>query len=232
MGVANRYPQPISQSSPKSPVTEAYRTVRTNIQFASVVDELQVLLFTSSQASEGKTTTAANVAVVSAQSGKRVLLIDTDMRKPQIHHRFQVSNLDGLSSILIRERTLTECIVNTKTTNLFILPSGPIPPNPSEMLSSKNFAQLMETCREEFDLVILDSPPVLAVTDALVLTKVADGVVFVVDAQGTNRNLAQKAIGALQQVNARMLGIVLNNAERSNLDGYYYYYSQDQSVSR
>lgn len=230
---SNAPSQLIAEKSPRSPVAEAYRTVRTNIQFASAVDDLKVILMTSSVPEEGKTSTAANVAIVSAQAGKKVLLMDADMRKPQVHQRFQISNLTGLSSILIKERTLEECVTEAHTPGLFLLPSGPIPPNPSEMLASKTFAQLVEVCKESYDLIVIDSPPVLSVSDPLVLTRVAEGVVFVVDSKRTNRNLAQKSIGALQQVGARVLGVVLNRIERRGAEGYYYYnyYQADSKAS-
>ncbi|WP_233095926.1 CpsD/CapB family tyrosine-protein kinase [Alicyclobacillus sp. SO9] len=225
MALSNRYPQPIAQSSPKSPVAEAFRTIRTNIQFAGVVQETKVILVTSSQPGEGKTSTVSNLAIVSAQAGNRVLLLDADMRKPQVHQRFQISNLDGLSNVLIKERALKDCISTSETPNLYLLPSGPIPPNPSEMLASKSFAALVERCREDFDMVFIDSPPILAVTDALILTRITDGTILVVDAQNTNRNSAIKAVSMLKQVNARILGTTLNRVPRKSEGSYYYYYS-------
>jgi capsular exopolysaccharide synthesis family protein len=197
-----------------------------------VVQDTRVILVTSSQAGEGKTATTSNIAVVSAQAGKRVLLIDADMRKPQIHHRFNISNLNGLSSVLIKDRTLEECIVPAVTPNLFLLPSGPIPPNPSEMLSSQTFLDLIEQCRNEYDFIVLDSPPVLAVADAMILTRAVDGTVVVVDAQQTSRGLAQKAVESLRQVNARILGVVLNRIPKGKHNAYYYYqyYSHAETI--
>lgn len=230
MPLTNRYPLPIAQTNPRSPVTEAYRTVRTNIQFAGVVQDTNVVLVTSSQSSEGKTSTASNLAVVSAQAGKRVLLIDADLRKPQMHHRFQISNLYGLSSVLIRDSSLPEAALPTSIDNLWVLPSGPIPPNPSEMLASPAFTSLIEDCCNAYDMLIIDSPPVLAVADALILTRCSDGVLFVVDSQSTNRGQAQKAVASLQQVNARILGVVLNRLSRKGTEGYYYYYYYGQNA--
>ncbi|MCF8566821.1 CpsD/CapB family tyrosine-protein kinase [Alicyclobacillus tolerans] len=233
MALTNRNPLPITLSNPRSPVTEAYRTIRTNLQFASVVDDVQVVMTTSSLPGEGKTSTVSNLAVVTAQSGKRVLLIDADMRKPQIHQRFHTSNLTGLSSILIKESSLEECTMEGAIDGLFILPSGPIPPNPSELLSSKPFTRLIEACREQYDLILVDSPPVLSVADGLALTRSVDGVVFVVDAQNTNRVMAKKAVDSLQQIGARILGVVLNKAKRNAKDSYYYYnyYSSNHKVN-
>lgn len=214
---------PIAHSKPQSPVSEAYRTVRTNLQFASVVEDTKVILMTSALPGEGKTSTAANLAVVSAQAGKRVLLVDADMRKPQVHHRFQISNLDGLSNLIIKEREVSDCVVASEVDGLFLLPSGPIPPNPSEMLASAAFSSLLAALRDDYDLVIIDSPPVLSVADSLILTRAADGVVFVVDSKHTNRTLSQKGIASLQQVNAKILGVVLNRVDASKSGSYYYY---------
>jgi capsular exopolysaccharide synthesis family protein len=170
-----RFAKPIAQTNPKSPITEAYRTIRTNVQFASVISDAKTILVTSSVPGEGKTSTAANLAVVSAQTGKKVILVDTDLRKPQIHLRFQVSNLYGLSSVLIKERSLEECILPSETPGLDLLPSGAVPPNPYEILASKPFTELMERLESEYDMVLLDTPPVLSVADALVLTRSAEG---------------------------------------------------------
>jgi capsular exopolysaccharide synthesis family protein len=231
LALTTRNPLPIAQTNPRSPITEAYRTIRTNIQFASVTNDIQTMLITSSSPSEGKTSTSANLAVVYAQTGKKVLLIDADLRKPQVHQRFRVSNLNGLSSVLIKERTLQECVVNVGTTGLYVLPSGPIPPNPAEMLSSAAFAVFLKHCREMFDFVIIDTPPVLSVADALIVSSLVDGVVFVVDAKSTNRTVAKKAVQALEKVNAKILGVVLNRVQKKAADYYYYhYYSSDESV--
>jgi capsular exopolysaccharide synthesis family protein len=233
MALSNKNPRPIAQTNPRSPITEAYRTVRTNVQFASVDGDVRVILVTSSLPSEGKTSTACNVAVVSAEAGKRVLLIDADMRKPQVHQRFQISNLYGLTSVLIKEKSFDECAFVSQIPGLTVLPSGPIPPNPYEMLASEAFSDLIQSCKDTYDVVIVDSPPILSVADALVISRSADGVVFVVDAKKTNRAHAKKATLALQQVNARILGVVLNRLERKSTEGYYYYnyYSSGESAS-
>lgn len=233
MTLINRNSMPIAQTNPKSPITEAYRTIRTNLQFASAVDDVQVILTTSTLPSEGKTSTISNTGIVTAEAGRSVLLIDADLRKPQVHQRFQVSNLQGLSTVLIREAEFEDCVMESGTDGLFLLPSGPIPPNPSEILSSKRFAELIERAKQTYDLILVDSPPVLSVSDALVLTRIADGVLFVLDAQSTNRKLAQKAVASLQQVNARILGVVLNRIknEPGNSQYYYNYYNTGPSVS-
>ncbi|MCL6598844.1 MAG: CpsD/CapB family tyrosine-protein kinase [Alicyclobacillus macrosporangiidus] len=234
LALSTRNPQPITITQPKSLISEAYRNIRTNIQFSTAVNDMRTVMFTSTLPEEGKTSTASNVAVVSAQAGKRVLLVDADLRKPQVHHRFQVSNLDGLSTVLIRERRLEECIIESQVHNLYLLPSGPIPPNPSEMLSSRVFSALAQHCAQEYDVVIFDTPPVLSVTDALVVSQLADGVVFVVNARKTNRNLARQAVAALQQVNARILGVVLNRVQQRDRQygyTYSYYYASEEKLS-
>lgn len=223
MSSGNTNQLPIAQTHPKSPITESYRTIRTNLQFASAVADVKIVMTTSTLPGEGKTSTISNTAIVTAQAGKRVLLVDADLRKPQVHQRFQVSNLQGLSSILIREGTLADCIVNTEVDGLYILPSGPIPPNPSELLASKRFAEVLEEASAQFDLILIDSPPVLVVTDALILGRVANGVIFVLDAQSTNRKLAQRAVSQLQQVDARILGTVLNRMKKQPGSDYHYY---------
>lgn len=230
MARSNRRTQTLMQLNPPAFVTEAYKTIRTNIQFAAVAGKTQIILITSSEPGEGKTYTAANLATVSAQAGNSVLLIDGDMRKPQVHQRFQVSNLVGLSTVMIKEESLESCLMDTHVPNLSVLPSGPIPPNPSELLASQSFAELLEECQRYFDLIYIDSPPILAVTDALVLGRITDGTIMVVDAQHTNRNAAIKAVSMLNQVNTRFLGVVLNRIERKSGTAYYYYYQQSVPV--
>lgn len=216
----------IAQTQPQSPITEAYRTIRTNLQYASVDKETKVISVTSSGPGEGKTSTTSNVGIVAAQAGKRVLIIDADLRKPQIHIRFRVSNLYGLSNVLTKDCSLQEAVVQSDVANLSLLPSGPIPPNPSEMLSSRAFKELLAYGRENYDLVLVDTPPVLAVADALIVTTNVDGTLLVVDSQSTNRKAALQTKMAIEQVHGRLLGVVLNRVKRRHGDGYYYYYPQ------
>ncbi len=233
LSLKNQTLGPIAQVNPRSPTTESYRTIRTNIQFAGVAKNVKVILTTSTVPGEGKTFTTCNLAVVAAQAGKRVLVIDSDMRKPQLHQNFQVSNLTGLSSLLIKENSFDECVIESKTPGLFLLPSGPIPPNPSEMLGSRAFAQLIDECREEFDLILLDSPPIMSVTDALILARLADGVVIVINSQRTSRATIGKAVKSLQQIEARILGVVLNRVKTQKGESYYYqsYYGVEEAAT-
>lgn len=213
----------ISLSNPKSPIAEQFRTIRTNIQFTSVDEELKTLIVTSAGPAEGKSTTTANLAVVFAQQGKKVLMIDADLRKPTVHYTFNKENYSGLSNVLTKQETLDEAIQPTSQENLFVLTSGPIPPNPSELLGSKGMRSLLEEAKQEFDVIILDSPPVLAVTDAQVLSNLTDGVVLVVSAGKTEVDAAKKAKELLQSAKAKILGVVLNNKKVQDSQYYYYY---------
>lgn len=210
-------------TSPKSPIAEQFRTIRTNIQFSSIDQELQTIIVTSSGPAEGKSTTTANLAVVFAQQGKRVLLIDSDLRKPTVHYTFRLENHVGLSNVLTRQSTLQEAVKETAQEKLWVLSSGPIPPNPSELLGSKGMQVLLEQAKEEYDVIILDTPPVLAVTDAQVLSNIADGVVLVVSSGKTETESAKKAKELLDSAKAKILGVVLNNKKAEDSQYYYYY---------
>jgi len=181
-------------------------------------------MFTSSNPGEGKSTTASNLAVVYAQADKKVLLVDADLRKPTVHHFFTVSNRGGLTSVLTGQQSLAAAVKDTSIDNLQILTSGPIPPNPSELLSSKKMANLLVELREKYDIIIVDTPPVLAVADAQIVSTLCDGTVLVLNAGRVKRELAAKAKANLEHAKARILGVVLNNLERKTADAYYYYY--------
>lgn len=213
----------ISMSSPKSPIAEQFRTIRTNIQFTSVDEEVKTIIVTSAGPAEGKSTTTANLAVVFAQQGKRVLLIDADLRKPTVHYTFRKENHVGLSNVLTRQATLDEAVQTTSQDNLYVLPSGPIPPNPSELLGSKGMQSMLQLAKNEYDVIILDSPPVLVVTDAQVLSNITDGVVLVVSAGKTEVESAKKAKELLDSAKAKILGVVLNNKKVQDSQYYYYY---------
>ncbi|MCM3630335.1 CpsD/CapB family tyrosine-protein kinase [Paenibacillus glycanilyticus] len=218
----------ISIINPRSPVSETYRTLRTNIEFAAIDSALQVIMVSSAGPGEGKSTTIANLAVTYSQSDRKVVLIDADMRKPTAHKTFQISNRFGLSSVISQQSTLQEVIQSTDIPNMDVITAGPIPPNPAEMLASKRMTALLDELRTMYDIILVDTPPLLAVTDAQIAATKSDGVVLVVDQGRVKRQFAQKAIQNLQNVNARILGVVLNNVKRrSNEEAYYYYYSAD-----
>lgn len=215
----------IVHHSPKSPVAEAYRTLRTNIQFTALGKKLQLLLVTSAGPDEGKTTTLANLGVALAQSGSRVLIVDADLRRPALHRLLGRHERIGLTNVLVGTVTLEEAIQDTDVPNMFYLGSGPLPPNPSEMLGSEAMAELIGRLRNLYDVVLFDCPPVVAITDAAVLAPRVDGVLLVVRAGYTDRQAARQARINLQRVGARILGVVLNDVElRSGRYGYYYYY--------
>lgn len=216
--------QLIAKINPNSPISEQYRTIRTNLQFASVDKELGSILVTSAAPSEGKSLTVANLAVVYAQQGKKILLIDADLRKPTVHYTFRLDNLTGLSTVLVGEEEFTEVIQDSDVENLSVLTSGPIPPNPSELLGSKRMEQFLEDASQFYDVIIIDSPPVLAVADAQILANVVDGSLLVVRSGQTEYEAAEKAKEALERTTSKLLGAVLNDREKKGSNSYYYYY--------
>jgi capsular exopolysaccharide synthesis family protein len=226
---SNNYPL-ITELSPKAPISEAYRKLRTNIQFSSIDHPVRTILVTSALPEEGKSTTIANLAVAYSQEGKKVLLIDADLRKPTLHRYFKISNRFGLTNILTNpDRSEEMNITETHIPNLSIISSGPIPPNPSELLSSKRMASFMSSAKERYDLILIDSPPILAVTDSQILSAICDGVAMVVNYGQTKREIAKKALDNLAHSNARVLGVVLNNKVMNKQDtSYYYYYAQKE----
>jgi capsular exopolysaccharide synthesis family protein len=214
----------ITDVNPKSPISEAYRTLRTNLDFSSIDEQLQVIMLTSAGPGEGKSTTAANLAVAYAQADKKVLLIDADLRKPTMHHIFEKTNRLGLTNVISGQQKVKDVILQTHIHNLSILTSGPIPPNPSEILASKRMNVLIEEMKLIYDMIIFDTPPALAVTDAQIVATKCDGVILVIDSGKVKREVVLKTKASLLQVQARILGAVLNNMERGIEGSYYYYY--------
>jgi len=207
---------------PTSNVTESYRGIRTGILFSSPDNPPQVILMTSSGPLEGKTTSATNLSVCMANAESRVLLMDCDMRRPRIHKVFNVNGTIGLSSLLVGTHSLKDAIVASPVKGLDILPAGPIPPNPSEIVGSKKMGQLLTVLRKKYARVVIDSPPISLVTDAVVLAQIVDSVLMVIRAGETPRPLIQNSLDQLQTVNANIMGAVLN-AVSVGRDGYYYY---------
>ncbi|MGN4771286.1 CpsD/CapB family tyrosine-protein kinase [Bacillus albus] len=216
----NRY-QLIAHQKPKSPIFEQYRNIRTNIEFIAVEKNIQSLLITSANPSEGKTTTAANLAVVFSQQGKKVLLIDADMRKPTVHIMFQIDNIFGLTNVLIQNEQLEKCIQKTVVENLHCLSCGPIPPNPVDLLGSKAMCKLLDRTYSIYDLVILDLPPILAVTDARIMANQCDASLFVIRSGVTKREDVVKGAGLLKKANGKFLGVVLNDCVSESWNHYY-----------
>lgn len=213
----------ITIQSPKSIVSEQFKTIRTNINFSMPDQDIQTMIVTSSTPGEGKSTISSNSSIVFAQSGKKVLLLDADMRKPTAHYTFGIPNAVGLSTLLTRQHTIAEVVHQTEVEGLEVITSGPIPPNPAELLGSKTMDQLISQLTERYDIVIFDAPPVLSVTDAQILSNKCQGTILVVNSGKAEKDGVIKAKEALVASQANILGVVLNNYVLDK-DHYYYQY--------
>jgi len=218
--------QLVSHFDPKSPISEAYRTLRTNIQFKNLNSgkKTHSLLVTSSAPKEGKSTTIANLAITMAQMGSKTLLVDTDLRRPVIHSIFNLKKEKGITNYLMGKYSFEEVVKTTLIDNLYLVTSGPLPPNPSEILSSDAMKEFFKEAHSQFDVLLLDSPPIIAVTDAAVLSTMVDGVLLVIKAHQTPRDVIKRAKSLLDNVNAPILGCILNSVDIEKGYGSYYYY--------
>lgn len=220
----------IMAKNPKSPISEAYRIIRTNIDFSSIDKEIVTILVTSSEPEEGKTTTASNIALAYAQTGKKTLLLDCDLRKPGIYKMFKISNSIGFSNMMADNLKFTDIVYSFNET-LDILPAGTVPPNPSEILSSNKMKNFIKEASESYERIIIDSPPVNVVTDTQILSSIADGVIFIVRSGKINIDSANRAKELLLKAKANILGVVLRRVRDSRRkygpSGYYYYYSEE-----
>ena len=237
-GKAKPQTELVTLSDTRSGGAEAYRTLRTNLLFSAAVHALHRIVITSPGPEEGKSTTAANLAIAFAQQGHRVLLIDCDLRRARIHRIFEETNMPGLTSVLVGGDTLAQAIRPTRIDGLMILPSGALPPNPAELLGSAQMRALLEKLSETYDLLILDTPPLLAASDAAIVSRMTDGAVVVVRAGRTERSAVQAAVQQLATVGARVLGTVLNDPDAevpkyARYYGYYYnnYYEYSNETS-
>lgn len=212
----------IVEKKPKSVSAEAYRTLRTNIQYSSFDKEMKAIVVTSAEPGEGKSTTAGNIAISFAQANKKTIMIDCDLRKPSLHRKFKISNMIGLSDVLIGKEHINDAI-HEYCENLDILPSGKLPPNPSEMLGSKAMERLINELRTKYDIIILDTAPIQAVTDAQILSTKVDGSILVVRAEKTKKDSVLQAKALLNQVGANIIGVVLNGVDNVAKKYYYYY---------
>jgi capsular exopolysaccharide synthesis family protein len=210
---------------PKSPATEAFRSIRTNLQFMSPDRELKIIMVTGAEPGVGKSTIAANLALTFSMTGEKAFLLDTDMRKPMLHKLFDLPNFQGLSSYLAgKEDDLDQLITECKHSGTYLLSSGPIPPNPSEMLNSQRMVRLLNKLREREGITIIDAPPLLPVTDSVLLSQKIDGVVLVASANETKKEVYKKGLERLKRVNANVLGSVLNKFPVKK-NSYYNYQS-------
>lgn len=215
----------IVHDNPKAVSSEAFRTLRTNLQFTSPDRKLRSVLVTSSGPDEGKSTVIANLAIAWVQSGSRVVLVDCDLRKPVQHRIFNVPNLPGLTGYLTENVPLEEVIVPTRIIDgLDLVPSGPVPPNPAELLQSKRMGSLLEQLQADYDYVLFDAAPVIAVTDAAVLAGQVDGTVLVVRHGHVPNDIALQAKTFLDNAQARLLGVILNRVPLHQSKNHYYYY--------
>lgn len=209
---------------------EVYRHLRTNIEYSSVDKKIHVINITSTQPGEGKTTTSTNLSIVSSGQYGRVLLVDCDMRKPQVHKRFNISNRFGLSNVLAGDNVNIPDSYFSKFKDkntegvLYVLPAGVKVPNPTELLSSEKFKEFVECMRMRFEFIILDCPPVLSVSDCIPVSRVSDGTLFVVSSKDTDKNDAKTALQQLQRNGANVIGTVLNKVDKTNESSYYSYY--------
>lgn len=218
----------ITHYDSRSPVSEAYRAIRTNLQFAGAGKQLKTLVFTSAVPGEGKSTTVANLAIVMGQDDKHILLIDCDMRKPVVHRRFGLLNR-GLSNCFAEDLPLKEVIQADVFPNLDVVTSGPVPPNPAELLGSKKMEALLQEAAETYDYVFLDMPPVLAVTDAALMSSRVDGTVIILGSGDISPDEGKQAKELLEKVHANILGVILNKVPQHHKSGYYYYYYYDEN---
>ena len=220
----------ITLTQPKSPISEAYRTLRTNLQFSNVDGDLKTISITSSGPAEGKTMTLCNVAETFAQSGKRTLIIDADLRKPRVHKVFKLSNAVGLTNVLTGQEKF-EDVLQITGSHLQVLTSGPIPPNPAELLESKAMKQLLELLSQHFDVILIDTPPVGVVTDGAIVARMVDGTILTVASHKTQIDGAKRAKQLLEQVNARIIGVVMTMMPVSKKGYYgYQYYNYEEQV--
>lgn len=213
----------VALREPRSPAAEAYRTLRTNIQFSSLDKPLRTLLLTSTAPDEGKSMVLANLAITMAQAEQRVLLVDCDLHRPGLHTLFELPNEEGLTTVLLDQSNTTLPLRPTAVAGLHVLTSGPLPPRPADLLGSRRMEAVIARLHDEADMVLFDTPPVTAVTDAAVLATRLDGVLLVMRAGTTRRDRAREARRLLEKVKANIVGVVLNNAPLETTYGYGYY---------
>ena len=215
----------ITFKEPKSPVSEAYRSIRTNIQFSSIDKKIKTILVTSSKQDEGKSTVISNMAVsFAALEEKKVLIIDADLRNPSVHRKFSLTNTYGLTEILSGQKNFKQVAQNTEINNLQIIAAGKMPPNPSEMLISKKMKEFIKTLEESYDYIFIDTPPIGVITDAGAIANYSDATILVVGSGETDIEMAKITKEKLEKVKANIIGVILNKyTGEDNAYGYYSY---------
>lgn len=225
----------ISKKDPKSPISEAYRTIRTNIEFSNLDEEIKTIVVTSSQQNEGKSTVIGNLAVSFAgMEDKKILVVEGDLRNPTVHRLFGVSNTFGVTDILTGQKSFENCVNITDVKGLHVLTCGKMPPNPSEMLASRKMRDFINNIKDNYDYVFIDAPPIGIITDAGIISTYVDGTILVVSAGEADIEQVKISKERLDKVNANILGVVLNKYEdESGSNAYYnYYYGHDEPVSK
>lgn len=206
---------------PDLPISDDYRTIRTSILLSHAEKPPKTILFSSAMTQEGKTATVVNMAISFAQLQERVLVVETDLRKPRLHRLFKVRNIPGLTGFLTGKVPLKEVIQKTFIENIWLVPSGPIPPNPAELLNSKKLRDLLDEVSQVFDIILLDSPPILAVTDSVIIASIVDSIVAVVRAGKTRRKPFLSAVEELKRARSKIIGVVFNGADFAKEGSYY-----------
>ena len=221
----------VVKSKPKSHISEAYRILMTNIEFSNLDKPINTILVTSAVPQKGKTTITANLALTFAKSGKKVIIVDSDLRLPLIHKVFNRDNKPGLTNVLVNDKKIPEVIKRADDihSNLYFIPSGPIPPNPSELLGSGRMKAIIKELKEEADMIIFDSPPVIGFTESVILANQVDGVVLILNAGMVTQDTAKQAKALLEKTKAKILGVVLNNVDTKKESYYQYYNHYDYS---
>jgi len=209
----------------RDPITETYRSMRTNLEFSWLDNPVQSMMLTSATPGDGKSITLANIGISFAEIGRRTLIVDTDLRKPVQHKIFSTEKKPGLTDYLVGDVSLEQVVYDVGVENLKFIPVGKNPPNPAEILSSKKFQEFVDSQKETFDMILFDTPPVISVTDPVLLSRKVDGVLFVVKFAKTDRQVAASAIESLKKSRANILGTVLNSTQFHRGYGYYRYYS-------
>ncbi len=219
----------VTQHDPKSPVAEAYRSLRTNFQFATLRKPSKTIMITSSLPGEGKTTTAVNFAVTMADLGKRVVIVDTDLRRPNVHRALRMKRGPGLANVLQGEENLSDVILPTQSENLWMISSGRVPPNPSELINSETMTEVLKELQKTFDIVICDAPSALVVTDPVILASRVDSIILVVSVNRTRRETVMRAKKIIETANPKIAGAVLNGLKANSKQHYYYYYYDERA---